>query len=121
MDPDYSRAYAGLAESYVRGAAAGIHGKLGISSRLAIMRGINYLLMAMKNPTNIAYRVASRVYGAQRQHEKALDHAMRAITLNPNDHTSNADMAFQLILAGRPDEAVDFAERMRRTDPACLS
>jgi hypothetical protein len=28
-------------------------------------------------------------------------------------------MAQNLIYAGRPDEAIPFAERMRRADPAC--
>jgi TolB-like protein len=120
LDPDYSRAYAALAETYVFGSWWGIQRKLGISSRLARMRGINYLQMAMKNPTNIAYRVAALVYTNQRQHEKALDHGMRAIALGPNDYRSNTFMAQTLILSGRPDEAVDFTERMRRTDPACL-
>jgi tetratricopeptide (TPR) repeat protein len=84
------------------------------------MRGINYLLMAMKNPTNVAYRIAARVYSFQRQHEKALDFGMKAIALGPNEYRSNAFMALNLIWAGRPDEAFAFAERMRKADPACL-
>ena len=120
LDPDYSLAYAALAETYLFGSAFGMQRKLGISSRLARMRGINYLQMAMKNPTNISYRIAARVYTYQRQHEKALNHGMKAIALGPNDYKSNAFMALYLIYAGRPDEAVAFAERMRRADPACL-
>jgi TolB-like protein len=120
LDPDYSLAYAALADTYIFGTVFGIQRKLGISSRLAYMRGINYLQMAMKNPTNIAYRIAARVYTFQRQHEKALDYGMKAIALGPNDYKSNAFMALNMINAGRPDEAVAFAERMRRADPACL-
>jgi adenylate cyclase len=120
LDPDYSLAYASLAETYIFGSAFGIQRKLRISSRLALMRGINYLQMAMKNPTNIAYRNAARVYTYQRQHEKGLDYGMKAIALGPNEYRSNAFMAQNLIWAGRPDEAVAFTERMRRADPACL-
>jgi TolB-like protein len=120
LDPEYSRAYAALAETYLFGSAFGIQRKLGISSRLASLRGINYLQMAMKNPTNIAYRIAARVYTYQRQHEKALDYGMKAIALGPNEYRSNAFMALYLIYAGRPDEAVAFSERMRRADPACM-
>ena len=120
MDPDYSLAYAALAETYIFGSAFGIQRKLGISTRLALMRGINYLQMAMKNPTNIAYRIAARVYTFQRQHEKALDYGMKAIALGPNEYRSNAFMAQYLIFAGKADEAVAFTERMRRADPACL-
>ena len=120
LDPDYNRAYAALAETYIFGSEFGIQSKLGISSRLARMRGINYLQMAMKNPTNIAYRIAARVYTYQGQHEKALDHGMRAIALAPNEYRTNGFMALNMISAGRPDEGIPFAERMRRADPACL-
>jgi adenylate cyclase len=120
LDPDYNRAYAALAETYIFGCEFGIESKLGISPRLAFMRGINYLQMAMKNPTYIAYRIAARVYTYQGQHEKALDHGMRAIALAPNEYRSNAFMALNMISAGKPDEAIPFAEKMRRADPACL-
>ena len=76
--------------------------------------------MAMKNPSNIAYRIAARVYVNQRNYEKALDYGMKAIALGPNEYRSNAFMALYLIYAGRTDEAVAFTERMRMADPACL-
>ena len=120
LDPDYNRAYASLAETYIYGSEFGIERKLGISSRLALMRGINYLQIAMKNPTYIAYRIVARVYTYQGQHEKALDHGMRAIALAPNEYRSNGFMALNMISAGRPDDWIPFAERMRRADPACL-
>ena len=120
LDPDYSQAYASLAETYIFGSAHGIQYKLKISPRLALMRGMNYLRMAMKNPTFVAYRNASLVYTNRRQHEKAIDYGMKAITLGPNEYRNNAFMAQNLIYAGRPDEAVVFYERMRRADPACL-
>lgn len=120
LDPDYSLAYASLAETYIFGSLFGIQRKLKISSRLAYMRGLNYLRMAMKNPTNIAYRIAGRVYTYQGQHEKAIDYGMRAIALGPGDYRSNAFMAMNLSWANRPDEGIVFAEKMRRADPACL-
>ena len=42
---------------------------------------MNYLPMAMKHPTNIAYRTAARVYTYRYQHEKSIDYGMRAIDL----------------------------------------
>jgi Flp pilus assembly protein TadD len=60
------------------------------------------------------------MYASQWQHEKAVDHAMRAITLDSNDAKSLEAMALALIWDGRSDEAVDFTERMRRADPACV-
>ena len=120
LDPDYSLAYAALAETYLFGSAFGIQNKLGISSRLARIRGDNYIRLAMKNPTNIVYRNVGRYAAFKRQHEKSLDFGMRAIALGPYEYKSNAFMAQNLVYAGRPDEAAVFSERMRKADPACL-
>jgi adenylate cyclase len=120
LDPDYNRAYAALAETYIYGSEFEIQSKLGISSRVAHLRGINYLKRAIKNPTNIAYRIAARVYTYQGQYEKSLDHGARALALGPNEYRSNGFMALNMISAGRPDEGIPFAEKMRRADPACL-
>ena len=120
LDPDYSRAYAALAESYVRGTIVGVHRKLKISRRLAILRAFSYLRIAMKNPTNTAYRNIARLYVNQRLHEKGVNYAAKAIALDPNNANSNSVMALALINSGRPDEAVGFSERIRRIDPACL-
>jgi len=76
--------------------------------------------MAMKNPSNIAYRIAARVYALQRQYEKAIDFGMKAISLGPNEYRTNAFMAMYSVFAGRPGESFAFAEKMRRADPACL-
>ena len=121
LDPDYSEAYAGLAEAYLRGTILGIHRKLGISYRLARMRAAKYLRMASKNPTHLSHRELARWYLARWQHEKAFEHAERAVALNPNDPDNNSIMAQVLIYSNKPDQAIAFSERMRRADPACLS
>jgi adenylate cyclase len=120
LDPDYNKAYAALAEIYIFGSEFGIQRPLGISSRQARLRGMNYLQTAMNNPTNVAYRIAARVYTYQGQHQKALDYGMKAIALGPNAYRSNAFMALNMIEAGVPDEWIPFADRMRKLDPACL-
>jgi adenylate cyclase len=120
LDPDYSNAYAGLAEAYMRGSILGIQRILGISFRLTRMQAANYLNMAMKNPTHLAYREMARLYVQRFQHEEALDLAAKAITIDPNNADNNSMMAQALIVSGSPDEAIPFLERMRRTDPACL-
>jgi len=43
LAPDYGQAYASLAETYLFGSQFGVPKILGISSRIAAMRGINYL------------------------------------------------------------------------------
>jgi len=120
LDPNYSLAYAALAETYLFGIPYGLPKKLEISSRLAFLRGNNYLRMAMKNPSIIAYRIAARVYTFQRQHEKAVDFGMKAIALGPNEYRTNAFMVMYSVFAGRPDKSFAFAEKMRMADPACL-
>jgi adenylate cyclase len=120
LDSEFSRAYAEMAQTYIFGRNFGIQRKLGISSRLASIRGTNYLQMAMKNPANVAYRTAALVYTNQRQYEKAIDYGMKAIALGPTEYRSNAFMAQSLIWAGKPDEALAYTEMMRRADPACL-
>ena len=119
LDPSYGRAYAALSESYIRG-SVGLLKRLGISPRVARMRAINYLEEAMKNPTDIAYRNLARIDIARRLFDTGVNHALKAISLDPNDADNNSVMALALINSGRPDEAAVFAERMRRTDPACL-
>lgn len=119
LDPSYSRAYAALAETYFFGSYMGLERKLGISYRLARIRRNSYLQEAMKNPTNIAHRGVAFNYAYQRQFEKALDHAMRALALNPNDAKSNQTMTLTLMYLGRFDEAIEFAERSPKVDPEC--
>jgi adenylate cyclase len=120
LDPDYSLAYAALAETYLFGLGFGLDRKLEISPRVAFLRGTNYLRTAMKNPSYISYRMAARVYALQRQFEKAVDFGTKAIALGPNEYRNNAFMAMYLIFAGRPDEGIFYAEKMRKADPACL-
>lgn len=119
LDPNYSRVYAALAETYFFGTFMGLERILGISYRLARIRRNNYLQEAMKNPTNIAHRGVAFNYAYQRQFEKALDHAMRAFALNPNDAKSNQTMTLMLMYISRFDEAIEFAERSPKVDPAC--
>ena len=120
LDPNYSRAYAALAETYFCGRHVSLHRKLGLSLRHACVRAYDYLQKARKNPTNIAHRASMWKYVSQWQHEKAVEHAMRAIALNPNDRISLSAAIIALNYAGRSDEAVDILKRMRRVDPACL-
>jgi TolB-like protein len=119
LDPNYSRAYAALAETYFFGAYMGLDRILSISYRVARIRRNNYLQEAMKNPTNIAHRGVAFNYAYQRQYGKALDHAMRAFALNPNDAKSNQTMTLMLMYIGRFDEAMEFAERSAKVDPEC--
>ncbi len=75
LDPDYSNAYAALAEAYMRGSVLGVNQQLGISLRLTRLRAANYLRAAMENPTHIAYREMARFYIMRFQDEEAIQEA----------------------------------------------
>jgi len=51
------------------------------------------------------------------QHQEAIAKAQRAIALDPNDANSYLTMAYALIFAGRPEEALDFMGKAMRLDP----
>ena len=120
LDPNYSNAYAGLAEAYMRGSILGINRKLDISLRLARVLAANHLRKAMQHPTHIVYREMARLCRMRYQYEEAVKYAEKAIAIDPNDADNNSVMAQVLIYSGSPEEAIPFTERMRRIDPACI-
>jgi tetratricopeptide (TPR) repeat protein len=75
----------------------------------------------MKNPTSTAYRVASFIKVYDRRYKAAIAVAERALSLDPNDSGSHESMAFVLIMAGRSEEAFDFAKKTMRLDPLNLA
>jgi TolB-like protein/class 3 adenylate cyclase/Flp pilus assembly protein TadD len=118
LDPNYGRAYAMMGEIY---ASTGIPLKLNISLEERKLRGWEYIRIALKNPTSVAYRVASLwFYRLERDFERALEAADRALALDPSDAKCYWTKAFALIQAGRAEEALDFIETALRIDPGCL-
>ena len=57
------------------------------------------------------------VYLWQRQHAQAITEGEQAITLNPNDASSYLTLAETLNFAGRPEEALEMAEKAMRLTP----
>jgi adenylate cyclase len=119
LDANYGRAYASMALIYSR---ASILGKvwldaLYVHSLIAQRRAKKYLELAMKNPTSTAYRGACFINVHGRRYQEAISDAERALSLDPNDSGCNEDMAYVLIMAGRPHEAFGFTERAMRLDP----
>jgi TolB-like protein len=114
LDPNYGRAYAMLAKTYwdwYTRLGPGIY-------RIELMEEAEmYLQKAMNNPTSIVYQVASSMHIFSREHGKAIAEAQRAIALDPNDGDSYHSMAYALIFAGSPKEALDFVEKAMRLDP----
>jgi TolB-like protein/Flp pilus assembly protein TadD len=130
LDPNYGRACAALALVYWEGALLGWHRSLGevvhreheyfMMMKVVRMLGYKYLEMAMKNPSTVAHRLKSQENLYYRLYDEAIAEAERAITLNRNDPEALDSMARVLTYVGRPEEAVDFAERVMRIDPHFL-
>ena len=117
LDPKYWQAYAALAQTYSGGSWLGLLKSLDISWIEARVRALQYLEMAMKNPTSLAHQVASSMLLLKRQHEDAISEAERAIASDPNDPGAYLGMAEALTFIGRPREAFGFIDKAKRLDP----
>jgi len=121
LDPNYGRAHAALAYLYFQGTwVAGLYKGLeasGLTWLEARLRMGQYLKQGMMNPTPLAHHVNGLLYLFRRQHEEAVSELERALVLDPNDPSSNFDMAHVLNFSGKPREAVDFTKRAMRLDP----
>ena len=117
LDPEYWQAYAALAQTYSDGSWMGLLKSLGMSWIEARAKALQYLQMAMKNPTSLAHQVASSMFLFKRQYEDAIAEAERAIAVDPNDPGAHLMMADALIMADRPAEALGFLKKARRLDP----
>ena len=118
LDPNYGRAYAMMADIF---ASPGISIVLGLSWEECRLRSREYLRIAFKNPTSVAYRTASwYLHRLERNFEKAVEAAERGLSLNPSDALCNMFKALALISADRAEEALDYIDRAQRIDPGCL-
>jgi TolB-like protein len=115
LDPNYSRAYAMMSDIF---ASPGISVVLGLSWEVCRLRSHEYLRIALKKPTSVAYRTASwYLYRLERNFEKTIDAAERGLALSPSDPLCIMHKAVALILAGRAEEALDYIDRAQRIDP----
>ena len=118
LDPNYGRAHAMMADIY---ASPGISIALGLSWEECRLRSREYLRIAFKNPTSVAYRTASwYLYRLERNFEKAVEAADRGLALNPSDALCNMFKALALIFSDRAVEALDYIDMAQRIDPGCL-
>jgi TolB-like protein/Flp pilus assembly protein TadD len=118
IDPDFSKAYAALALVHLNaGSSKEWYEALGIDYFTLRVKARHLLNIAMKNPTSLAFRVASKMELKRRNHEKALQNAEKAIALNPADPEGQFAMAEVLVYSGRPKEAIKIANTVMRLDP----
>jgi len=120
LDPNYRRAYAGLARAYDDASWLNLFGRLGLSFQETRLWMRHYLQLAMKNPTAFAIVLNAKMIYLERRYEEAIAEIGRAITLDPNDARSYWNMARALTAGGRPEEAIEYAEKAIRIDPGCM-
>ena len=120
LDPNYGRAYAGLARAYDDVSWLNLFARLGISFQESRLWMRYYLQLAMKNPTSFAIVFNAKQMYLERRYEESITEIGRAITLNPNDARSNWNMSRALTAGGRPEEGIEYAKMALRIDPGCM-
>jgi TolB-like protein/cytochrome c-type biogenesis protein CcmH/NrfG len=116
LDPNYGRAYAGLAAVYYEVSmnhALNIGLKISWPETRAL--SIQYLQKATEDP--ITQAVKARMYLFRRQHQEAISELERGLALDPNDPVCLSYMGYALTLAGKPKNGVEFIKKGMRLDP----
>ncbi len=119
-DPNYSRAYAALADIYWEIAKMGWKewwNRHDMSHAEILVKAEKYLQEAMKDPTPLAHFVASGIRRGQGRHQDSIAEATRAIALDVGDPVGYLAMGRALIWAGSPVEGADFIKKAIRLDP----
>ena len=117
LDPDFVHAHAALASVFFNSYLQKFYRKLRLEAFEAWGKMEQHLQQAMKAPTSLAFQVASGLSLTARHHGEAIDHANKAIALEPNDANAHTTHAFALLMAGKPEQALLSVDVARRLDP----
>jgi TolB-like protein/class 3 adenylate cyclase len=118
LDPDYGRAHAALAMVYFRSYDQRWVGMLGMTADDAFRKARDHLKLAQTRPSALSHQLAGNISRERGWHDDAFKEFAAAIALEPNDPWSYADLAFALIQAGKPAEALTQIETAIRLDPS---
>jgi adenylate cyclase len=117
LDPNFSRAQAGLALLYFEGTNNRMQEGFKLNYEVARLRARLHLTEAMKKPTSIAYQVKGLMDLNLREWDKAISQLQKALALDPNDAASHSAMSWVLSMSGRPTEGMEYAKSGMRLDP----
>lgn len=115
IDPQYPVALAGIA--WTHWADARYRWSRSREKSLKVVEAIAEQIFNIDNASMAAYDLWSAAALLKRDFERSIIQRKRAIELNPNNSANHFLMAFALNLAGRPDEAIEFANRAIRLSP----
>jgi len=94
-----------------------MEGAFKMSTVEARLRGRQYVMEAMKEPTSTAYQVAGTMDLRLRQHDEAIALIEKSLALDPNDPACHYAMSWALSFSGRPAEGMKYAKSYMRLGP----
>ncbi len=115
LDPDYSRAYAGLAHTYHREIMLGYGPSR--DEALAKLQDNARRAVQLDGADFYGHWELAIGYLMAHEHDLGLAEALRTVELNPSNTHAYAMVGFAYVLLGRPDEAIEYFEKAMRLNP----
>ncbi len=123
LDPDYSRAYAALAQIYWDNSRDArfneLTGEIQMASSIYANDTTAWELLqkASDKPLSQAHALTARILQRQRRFDEAMREARQAVALGPNDPTAYDALIENLIYAGKLEEAIRLIDESIVLDP----
>jgi len=117
LDPMYSRAQAALAWAYLSSSLRFKWQDFIDTHNLLRLMARKHLELAMGNPTSTAHLVASKMAMFRRRYQDSVTHAQLALAFDANDSDTNLNMAWVLMVTGKPEEGLEFVNKTIQLDP----
>ncbi len=125
LDPNYSRAYAALAQTYwdnsidpefniLVGPAMSVSGHTGYT---AYLNAWKFLQKARSKPSSQAHTLSARMLQRQRRFDEAMEAARQAVALGPSDPAAHDVLIEHLIYAGETHAALRLIDESIGLDP----
>ena len=116
LDPENSRANAGLALIYWQSWQQKWHENLG-NVHAGWRKASQQLEQALRKPTPLAHSTKSAMYLYNRRFEEAITEAEKAIQMNRNHAMGYLALADALAYSGQPGRSIEIARKGMRLDP----
>jgi adenylate cyclase len=115
LDPEYSIAYAALAQTHLLDVWLG----LSESPDQSIEKSVELAqkALALNDTLALTHTIWSHIYRLKQQHDKAIAEGERAVALNPNGADAHAYFAPILFSAGKPEKALAMIKKAIRLNP----